>query len=71
MRECPKCLQKDVEVYGKVYGNTMLDSGILFKPENVKFFNIPPKVYSVVCSNCGFLELFVIPEELKDCMKEE
>ncbi|MCK5560350.1 MAG: hypothetical protein KAJ51_07135 [Thermoplasmata archaeon] len=70
MNECPKCGKQEIWEFGKIVSGSIGGIEINFVPEHKKLTTLPPRVYSYACKNCGYLESYIDPKELKKILKK-
>lgn len=65
MKECPKCGKKEISDFGAFVSGAFGEYAVYFNFESKKDLTVPPRVYGYVCMNCGYIESYVSPKELK------
>ncbi len=70
MNQCPKCSKQDLWEFGTMVSGSIGGVELSFKAEKKKMTKLPPRVFSYVCKNCGYIESYIDPKELKKILKE-
>lgn len=72
MPTCPNCGKKDTWVSGRIIAGSIGIGGykFTFTPDDKILYKISPNVYSYACSNCGYIESYVDPEDLGKKLKK-
>jgi predicted nucleic-acid-binding Zn-ribbon protein len=70
MLACPKCGKKDLWEEGKIISGGMYGIQNLFRPIKKKTLQRSLLMRSFACKNCGHIEFYINPKELKEILRD-